>query len=232
MAAGHGRADYLLYVDQRVGRRDRGQAGGHAAVRGGVAVGHVRRRACRPQVRLKALTVDGPAAVRVRGVRVGDALHQRLRPRARGPGGSSPSRGRRRWRGSSGTPRPTRQRRPGGPRSSDLPALRPSGLRPAQIDGDRRASSGQPGRAALRPVAGPDGDRRGQDLHRGHRVLPAAQARRLPPGAVPGRPQQPRRPDAARVPELRHPGRRPPVHRALQRRQAHRRRHGRLVATS
>ena len=59
MKPGHGRADYLLYVDQRGRRRDRGQAGGHAAVRRRVAVGDVRRRACPRTSASQALTTDG-----------------------------------------------------------------------------------------------------------------------------------------------------------------------------
>ena len=42
-------------------------------------------------VRLKALDRGRAAAVRVRGERLGDPLHQRLRPGRREPGGSSPS---------------------------------------------------------------------------------------------------------------------------------------------
>ncbi|HZL81612.1 MAG TPA: hypothetical protein VFC06_06735, partial [Demequina sp.] len=37
LAPGHGRADYLLFVDQRAVGRDRGQTAGHAAGRRGVA---------------------------------------------------------------------------------------------------------------------------------------------------------------------------------------------------
>jgi hypothetical protein len=70
--------------------------------------------------------------------------------------------------------------------------------------GHRKGAGG----AAFRPVAGADGHRGGQDLRGGDRVLPAAQARRVHPGAVPGRPQQPGRPDPGGVPQLPDPGRR------------------------
>jgi len=53
--------------------------------------------------------------------------------------------------------------------------------------------------AAPRPVSGPDGHRRRQDVYRGDRGLPAAQARRLHPDSVPGRPQGPERPGAGGV---------------------------------
>ena len=149
------------------------------------------------------------------------------RPRALG--GSSRSRGPRRSRACCATPMPTRTPPTWRAKVQPMPALVERRPAPGADRGDQGART-QPCRAAVRAVAGADGDWRRQDLHRGDPVVPAAQARRVSPGAVPGRPQQPRRPDAARVPELRHAGRRPPVHRAVQRRQAHRRRHGRLVA--
>jgi type I restriction enzyme, R subunit len=77
-------------------------------------------------------------------------------------------------------------------------------LRPAAPDAgaDHPRPAPEPDRGDHRPgaVAGrrpasradSDGHRGGQDLHRGQRLLPAAQARRGPAGAVPGRPQQPR----------------------------------------
>jgi type I restriction enzyme R subunit len=54
--------------------------------------------------------------------------------------------------------------------------------------------------------ADPDGHRRRQDLHRLQLQLEAAEARRRPAHPVPGGPQQPGRPDPARIPELRPPG--------------------------
>ncbi len=46
MAAGHGRVDYLLYVDQQVVGVIEAKPEGTPLVRGRVAVGDVRRRAC------------------------------------------------------------------------------------------------------------------------------------------------------------------------------------------
>ncbi len=59
--------------------------------------------------------------------------------------------------------------RPGGARSATCPPWTTAALRPAQItaiNGHRAV----PGRAAVRPVPGADGHRRGQDVHRGHRA--------------------------------------------------------------
>ena len=56
-----------------------------------------------------------------------------------------------------------------------------------------------------------------QDLHRRQLRLPADQVRRRQARPVPGRPRQPRPPDAQGVPAVRHARRRPQVHRALQR---------------
>ena len=58
MATGHGRADYLLYVDQRGGRRDRGQTRGNSSVGCRLAVGDV-REGLPADVRLAALSKDG-----------------------------------------------------------------------------------------------------------------------------------------------------------------------------
>src|SRR6476660_1988071 len=79
-------------------------------------------------------------------------------------------------------------------------------------------------RAALRALIGADGHRRRQDVYRRHRVISAAQARRVQTHPVPGRSQQSWRPDTARVPELRHTRRRQAPHPAIQRRQTHQRR--------
>jgi len=76
----------------------------------------------------------------------------------------------------------------------------------------RRVDGAQPS-----PGAGPDGDRVGQDVHGRQPRLPAGSDGRGGAGAVPGRPGEPRPPDAPGVPAVRHPRRRPPVHRPLQR---------------
>ena len=209
------------------GRRDRGQARGHDLVRRRVAVGDVRRGAARRRAP-QGTHGRRSAAVRVRGVGHGDALHQRLRPRAASTPAvrlpqaldASPA--------SCATPRPTQSAATWRGKVRAMPALDTTPLRPAQIERHPRRRA-EPGRAAIRPQPGPDGHRRGQDVHRRHPVLPPAQARRVQPHPVPGRPQQPRRPDAGGVPELPHPRRRPPVHRDLQRRQAHQRRNARLL---
>ena len=65
--------------------------------------------------------------------------------------------------------------------------------------------------------ADPDGHRQRQDLHRRHLHLPADQVRRRAPRPLPGRPRQPRPPDAQGVPAVRHARRRPQVHRAVHR---------------
>ena len=227
MKPGHGRADYLLYVDRRAVGVIEAKPRGHDPERGRVAVGDVRRRACRPRSGCKALTVDGrlPFVFEANGSETHftngfdpDARARRLFcvPAAGDPGP-----------GRSATPRPTRIARPGGPRSATCrrsttaPCARPRSPRST-------ASSSRLAEQRLRPVAGADGHRRGQDLHRGHAAYRLLKLRRLPAGAVPGRPQQPGRPDARGVPELPHPGRRAAVHRALQRRQADQRRDARL----
>ncbi len=109
----------------------------------------------------------------------------------------------------------------------DLPCHRYRPAAPSTGQSHQRNRE-ESGRSAVRPITGTDGDRGGQDLHRGHRVLPAAETRWLQPDPFPGRPQQPRRPDAGGVPELPHAGRRSPLHRAVQRRQAFQRRAARL----
>ena len=228
MAPGHGRADYLLFVDQRPVGVIEAKPVGHAAVRGGVAVRDVRHRAVR---RAAAAGGDGgrPVAVRVRGVRVrrrtsptGSTREPRARrvfnvPQA---GDAGPDHPRRR--------RPTRRPRPGGARSAGCPRWTTAGLRPAQIDGDRRDRT-VPGRAAVLDrslVQMATGA--GKTYTAVTAGLPAAQVRRVQPDAVPGRPQQPGRPDAARSSgTTRTPGRRAAVHRAVQRGQAHRRGDGR-----
>jgi hypothetical protein len=229
MKAGHGRVDYLLYVDRKVVGVIEAKPEGHdpvgrrVAVRGvrhrsagggGAEVGH-RRRA---------------AAVRFRGQRVGDPLHQRLRP---SPAGSthlqlpeaSDSR-QAQIRDAEADP----DSRRGVPRSAPA-ATRRSAAAPSPDHRDQRHRA-EPRRAALRPVARPDGHGSRQDVHSGHRGIPAAEVRRLPTDPVPRRPQQPGRADDRRVPELPHPRRRAPLHRALQRRQADQRRDAWLLATS
>ena len=79
MKAGHGRADYLLYVDQAV-------VGVIEAKPEGTTLSGVEWQSAMyaeglpAEVRLKARDRRRTAAVRLRGERVRDPLHQRLRP--------------------------------------------------------------------------------------------------------------------------------------------------------
>ena len=224
---GHGRADYLLYVDKTV-------VGVIEAKPEGTPLSGVEWQSAMyaeglpADVRLKALTVDGrlPFVFEARAPRpTSPTATTPTREHAE----SSPSRSRRRW---------------------------PGILRDAEADPEAPTWRGKvraPARAGHRSPAA-RADRR--DLGRRAEPVPSsgstaawsrwrpARARPTPPSPqsyrllkhggfnrdpVPGRPQQPRRPDAGGVPELPHPRRRPPVHRALQRRQAHQRGHARLV---
>ena len=222
MKPGHGRADYLLYVDQRA-------VGVIEAKPEGTPLSGVEWQSAMyaeglpAEVRLKALTDGRPAAVRVRGQRHRDPLHQRLRPGARAPGGSShfPQAGDP-GPASCETPRTTRSIRPGGRKVRALPPL----------DDRRRCARRRSRRSTASSGASPSS-------------ASTAAWSRWPP--APARPT-PRSPQSyrllkhggfnrilflvdrnnladqtmARVPELPHPRRRPAVHRALQRRQAHR----------
>jgi hypothetical protein len=164
------------------------------------------------------------AAVRLRGQRVETHFTNGYDP-TRGPAASSTSPSRPLSPRSSATPsrpdHPTwRAKVRHLPPLDELPAPGPDHRDPRHRE--------EPRRPALRPFPGPDGHRCGQDFTAVTR-LPAAEVRRLPAHPVPRRPQQPRRADHRRVPELPHPRRRAPLHRDLQRRQAHQRRDARLL---
>jgi hypothetical protein len=179
------------------------------------------------EAQLRAVTVEGTVAVRLRGQRVGDPLHERLRP----PPAARrifnfPSR--RLWPRSSATPRPTPTSPTWRAKVRHLPSSTTAPLRPAQITAikgiEKSLADQHFDRSLVQMATG-----RRQDLHRGHHGLPPAEVRRVPSHPVPRRPQQPGRADHRRVPELPHPRRRAPLHRDLQRRQAHQRRHARLL---
>ena len=112
MAAGHGRADYLLYVDKRA-------VGVIEAKPEGTPLSGVEWQSAMyaeglpADVRLKALTVDGrlPFVFEASGTETHFTNGYDPEP---GHAGCSISRSRRRWPGSCATPRPTRRPRPGG----------------------------------------------------------------------------------------------------------------------
>ena len=183
-------------------RSDRGQAGGHDAVGGGVAERDVCRGvACRgpPQ----GGDHGRPPSLRVRGQRLGDSLHQWLRPEPESPAGLRVPATRH------PRPDPARRRRRAG-----TPDVAGEGRRVAGVGRQGVASGADhrdrwhraiPGGAAFRPVAGADGDRGWQDVRRGDGGIPAVEAWRVQPGAVPGRSQQPGGSDVGGVPELPNP---------------------------
>ena len=69
---------------------------------------------------------------------------------------------------------------------------------PGRGDQRRRSIAG----AKPSPRACPDGDRRRQNFHRRHTLLPTARARRLPAHPVPRRPCESRTPDSRRISRL------------------------------
>ena len=111
MAAGHGRADYLLYVDQRA-------VGAIEAKPEGTTLSGVEWQSAMyaeglpPEIRLKALTTDGrlPFVFEASG---SETTSPTASTRHRAPGASSTCRGPRPSRASSATPTPTRRARPG-----------------------------------------------------------------------------------------------------------------------
>ena len=78
-----------------------------------------------------------------------------------------------------------------------LPALDAAKLWPVQTAGDREP--GAVARQEQAPLADPDGDRLGQDLHGGQCLLPAHQVRRGEAGPVPRGSEQPRAADLPRT---------------------------------
>ena len=180
---------------------DRGRAGRLRALRRAATV---RRRRSQGR-RNDALGLFGPSR----------ALHGR-RARLSGSGGGTGSLRICRFAGRNPVPRPRR------PRSRLSPRLRlpSSGDAGAPAQGARNAAAAAhvdaaahrgriarvPGRGGRRrralagaepsPRTDPNGDRRGQDLHRRDALLSAAGPRRLSPHPVPRRPRQPRAPDA------------------------------------
>ena len=206
MASGHGRADYLLYVDKRV-------VGVIESKPVGTTLAGVEWQSAtyadglRPEVRLKALTHDGrlPFVFEASGIETWftngfdpdararrlfsfprpEALAQLIRDADADP--AHPT-----WRAKVRTLPPL---------DTTGPASGPDRGRPG-----RRTILG---RAAVRSVADPDGDGRRQDLHRGHTGVSPARVRRVPAHPVPGRPDQPGQADAGRVPELPNARRRP-----------------------
>ena len=167
MKPGHGRADYLLYVDKAV-------VGVIEAKPEGTPLSGVEWQSAMyadglpADVRLAALTEDGrlPFVFEASGHR--DPLHQRFRPRAAGAADLRlPEAG-------DAGPHPPRRRglaralRPGAAKVRDLPAARHRSPAAGADQGDQRHRA-EPGRAAVRPSPGADGHRRGQDLHRRHR---------------------------------------------------------------
>ena len=213
MAAGHGRADYLLFIDQKAVGAIEAKAVGNAARRCGAAVGQVRGGPAQGP----ALARE-PAAVPVRVDRRRDHVHRRVRSRPAFAAGRhvSPSRvpcaldaavgrRRRRWLLASSA---------GAARCRSCRRAAPD---PGGGDQSRRSLDGPQPSAGV----GPDGDGVGQDVHGRQPRLPAGSLRRRGAGAVPRRPGEPRPPDAARVPAVRDAGRRPQVHRSLQRAAAH-----------
>ena len=151
MTTGHGRADYLLYVDQQA-------VGVIEAKPEGTTLSGVEWQSAMyadglpADVRLQGADRRRPAAVRLRGQRHRDPLHQRLRPRRRGPAGSSTSR-------KPGDARPDPARRRGRPGAADLARQGPPPARARHRAAAAGADHGdprhraEPGRAAVRPVA-------------------------------------------------------------------------------
>jgi len=192
MAKGHGRADYLLYVDQRavgvikakpVGTPLTGVESQSAMYASGLA----------PEIRLKALTTGGrlPFVFEASGSETHLTNGYDPAPRARRifsfPRPATLAR-------TIAMPKPTRMPRPGEPRCASCPIS----FRPAFVRRRSRPSTGSSAAwsSSVQPVPGPDGHRRGQDVRRRDAVLPTPSVRRIPPHPVPGRPQQPRRSDA------------------------------------
>ena len=101
-----------------------------------------------------------------------------------------------------------------------MPAVITDGLRACQIDAVSALEAFHGAEPSAR--AGADGDRRRQDLHGLHAELPAAGARRIQAHPVPGRPRQPRPPDARRISRLSAARHRAVVLRNLQRPEARR----------
>ena len=195
MAAGHGRADYLLYVDQRA-------VGVIEAKPEGTPLSGVEWQSAMyaeglpPTVRLKALTARRPAAVRVRGRGSETHFTNGFDPQPAGPADLRLPAAR------DARPDPARRRgRPGradlagqGPRT--CPPLDTSAAAPGADRRDRRASSAawpssaSTGRWSRWPPAPARPSPRSPSAYR------LLKHGGFTPGAVPGRPQQPRRPDA------------------------------------
>ena len=182
MATGHGRADYLLYVDQQAVGVIEAKPEGTAPVAGWSG-----SRRCTPtglpaeQARRDG---GGTAGCRSCSRPAGSetALHQRLRPGPARPANLRLPRPDDPGADRCGRPTTTRQRRPGGPRCAGMPPLDATGLRPAQIDaidGLERSLAEQRPRPALVQMA----TGAGKTFTAVTASLPAAQARRRPTGS-------------------------------------------------
>ena len=206
------------------GGGDRGQEGGHHADRG---------RAPDPQVpgclsgHAARLHRGRRAALRLRVHRGRDPFHLRARPCRRFSAGLHLPPPRNAGSLARQPPRIRRQRHPAHRlQRTARPRCRPARSMARASRGHWQPGGVVPGQPP--PGADPDGHWRGQDVHRGQRLLPPAAPRRGQPHPVPGRPGQPGPPGRPGVRGLRRARRPPQVHRAVQREAARlvRARHG------
>ena len=201
---GHGRADYLLYVDRQ-------PVGVIEAKKEGDTLTGVETQAEKYSTGLppELAPPRSPAPLRLYLDRRRNPLHQSPRPRRPAPATSSPSTSPK--RSPSGlmpnSPRPGSSVRA---RLRQMPPLPRGNLYDAQykaILGLEKSLAEDRPRALIQMATGS-----GKTYHRLQLRLPPYQARQRPPHPLPGRPQQPRTPDPQRVPALPHPGRRTPLH--------------------
>ena len=174
--------------------------------------GEVRRR---PARRARAALSRAALAVRLRVDRHGDAVHEPARPGAGEPRGVlvPPARDARRLARRAAAPPDRRRRCATG--SARCRSSTTTGLWPAQLRAIRNLeeslAANRP-RALIQMATGSGKTFTAANV--AYRLVKHADARRDP---VPRRPGEPRPADAEGVPGLHHPGRRPQVHRALQR---------------
>ena len=202
MKPGHGRADYLLYVDKAV-------VGVIEAKPEGTPLSGVEWQSAMyaeglpAEVRLKALTVDGRLPFVFEAIGHARPTSPTATTPSRGPGSMfnfpKPSTLARILRDAEADPeRPTWRAK-----VRSLPALDTAPLRPAQITAingvEKSLAEQRFDRSLVQMATGA-----GKTYTAVTAVLPAAQVRRVQPDPVPGRPQQPGRPDAGGVPELPH----------------------------
>ena len=200
MAPGHGRADYLLFVDRKA-------VGAIEAKPSGTPLAGVEPQSAKYSTGLP----DGPARrwstpLPFLYESTGDETmftdgfdpEPRSRPVFAFHRPETLARWLRQWR------RRRRRRLAAGPARSASAPVPPDGLRRIQVEAITQAR----GVDAAEPAAGagPDGDRVGQDVHGGEPRLPAGPSGRRRAGAVPGRPGQPRPPDATEFQQFATPG--------------------------